>query len=105
MDNKVFDRPGTTGVGVEASFALFVRVSIGTQVVWDEKGNVGIQRYATIGAGSPSVSAGGAITTTNAETIADLQGLGRAGGASVKWPGYEDVSRRWILWNHSFSQH
>ena len=91
-DLEYQDGPNRTlGVGWEMSAAFVARVSTGTQLVKDGKGNIAIVRYVSFGGGTPSASASIIGTYTNAETIADLKGWGYAAGLSGPYLGGEVI--------------
>ena len=73
----------TVAVGLEAAAAFGLRLSAGTQIVADSKGNVGVLIYGGIGGGTPSASISANLTITGAEDIFALDGTGAVGGGSI----------------------
>ena len=81
-----YDPNGLTviAVGYDISEAFGIRVGIGVQIAFDDKGNIGLVKYSTIGGGFPTLGfGGGTVSLYSADEIWDLNGVGVAIGGGV----------------------
>ena len=93
LDNPVnkYDYNGLTtySIGIGADGAIGIKVGVSFQVVFDDKGNVGIAFSISIGGGTPSAAVSFIGNRKNADTIYDLRGLGFSTGGSNNIGGLE----------------
>ena len=82
-NNTAHNTNWTIAVGGEAAAAFGVRLSLGGQLVFDSKGNVGVLWYNGFGGGTPAASLTVTVTATGAEDIFALEGMGLAAGGSL----------------------
>lgn len=73
----------TFALGGDAAVAFLLKFGVSGQLVLDNKGNLGVILAGEGGGGTPSASASGTFTMTNADTIFDLSGLGFGTGGSA----------------------
>ena len=76
----------TVAVGNDFSAAFIAKIGTGNQLVVDDKGNIGILFYGSMGLGTPSAGGGTTLTVTDTPTISELSGLGWSGGGSSTIP-------------------
>lgn len=79
----------TFALGADFAAAFGIRIATGTQIVIDNKGNVGFIWYRANGIGTPSASIAATASFTSAKDIYCLKGKGAALGGGISWLGAE----------------